>query len=93
MKHMYALFLAGCVTNAFVTIANAATPARPDTPIAQDLIDPSVFAEWVDGAEHSLDTSKRESSPEWILWTNDKNGPPGHSGLTFGTSKSPGARH
>jgi len=93
MKHITQLFAIGCIVIATSAFVAADSPSRPETPVTPELIDLSAYAEWVDGVERSLDTQRRELAPQWVLWTNHPNVKPGHSGMTFGDSKSPGARH
>jgi len=56
-----------------------------------DNLDPAAFAEWVDGRETPISGADKSQTPQWLIWTNKSQ--PGHSGLTFGESKTPGARH
>ena len=93
MKHITQLIAVSCLVFAASSFAMADSPSRPQTPVTPELIDLSAYAEWVDGIERSLDTQRRELAPQWVLWTNARNVKPGHSGMTFGDSKSPGARH
>ncbi len=74
-------------------VVAADSPSRPATPVTPERIDPSTYAEWVDGNERQLDTQRRELAPQWVLWTDDPRTTPGHSGVVFGDSKSPGKRH
>ena len=60
------------------------------TPLTADNLDPADFAEF-DGQEKPLSGVDRAQSPQWVIWTNKTQ--PGHSGLAFGASKTPGARH
>ena len=53
--------------------------------------DPAAFSEWVDGEEKLLSGERREEMAEWVIWSDQTK--PGHSGLKFGSSKSPGLRH
>ena len=62
-----------------------------DTPIEATNIDTAAFAEWVDGGEKLLTGADQSHSAQWVIWTNKTQ--PGHSGLTFGDSKTPGVRH
>ena len=61
------------------------------TPVQVDNLDPAAFAEWVDGQEKPISGADKSQTPQWLIWTNKSQ--PGHSGLTFGDSKTPGARH
>ena len=85
---------------AALLLANRAfseTPAphtgRPamDTPIEATNIDTAAFAQWVDGGEKLLTGAEQSHSAQWVIWTNKTQ--PGHSGVTFGDSKTPGVRH
>ena len=75
----------------------AASPPAPSelaTPLLDTALDAAAFAEWVDGAEKPIQprkTGDKEHSPQWVLWTRTTQ--PGHSGIAFGDSKTPGARH
>jgi hypothetical protein len=62
-----------------------------ETPVQADNLDPTTFAEWVDGRETPLSGADRSQTPQWLIWTDKTQ--PGHSALTFGDSKTPGARH
>ncbi len=93
MKYLFhCLTLVGLLNSGLATTV-ADSVSRPNTPISPELIDPTVYAEWVDGIERALDISRRELTPQWVLWTNSRGSNPGHSGMTFGDSKSPGPRH
>ncbi|MDF1712659.1 MAG: hypothetical protein P1U90_10510 [Akkermansiaceae bacterium] len=61
------------------------------TPVSTSDLDFSVYAEWVDGNETILESEKKDTGPSWILTTREFH--PGHSGLRFGHSNSPGPRH
>lgn len=65
-------------------------PSR-ETTIQSAKIDADAFAEWVDGQENLITGEDRSQKATWIIWT-DKT-VPGHSGLRFGDTKMPGARH
>ncbi len=68
--------------------------AAPPTMLESQTLDAAHFSQWVDGAETPIaagDPSKRESAPQWVVWT--KTTQPGHSGMAFGESKTPGVRH
>ena len=93
MKSATHLTTIGCIVFAASSFVAADSPSRPKTPITPELIDPSAYAEWVDGVERPMDTQRREQTPQWVLWADARNVQPGHSGVTFGNSKSPGARH
>jgi hypothetical protein len=93
MKHTTQLAAFACVVLATASFVSAESPSRPETPVTPELIDLSAYAEWVDGVERSLDTQRRELTPQWVLWTNARNVQPGHSGVSFGDSKNAGARH
>jgi len=93
MKSPTHLTAIGCIVFAASSFVAADSPSRPETPITPELTNPSAYAEWVDGVERPMDTQRREQTPQWVLWTDARNGQPGHSGMTFGNSKSPGARH
>ena len=93
MKHITQWFAIGCIVIATSAFVAADSPSRPQTPVTPELIDLSAYAEWVDGVERSLDTQRRELTPQWVLWTNARNVQPGHSGVSFGDSKNAGARH
>ena len=69
-------------------------PARQlKTPVSGKLLDPAVYASWVEGREEKIAGSGRESAPEWVLWSQDSQ-QPGHSGVRFGAqSKEAGPRH
>ena len=93
MKLITQLTAIACIFVATSAFVAADSPSRPQTPVTPELIDLSAYAEWVDGVERPLDSQRRELAPQWVLWTNHPNVKPGHSGMTFGDSKSPGARH
>jgi hypothetical protein len=81
-----------CVFNAHRALAT--TPPESvafETPIKQEALDTSAFAEWFDGQEKTIESDARESKPQWVLWTDKSR--PGHSGVTFGDSKASGPRH
>src|SRR4051812_17230184 len=64
------------------------------TALAAKDLDPAAFSEWVDGAEKAIAPTGPKDDvhvPQWIVWTHEKG--PGHSGLLFGDSKTPGVRH
>lgn len=61
------------------------------TPVSKSDLDPKTFAEWVDGREMTLESAGKNSGPSWILATRESH--PGHSGLRFGDSNTPGPRH
>ncbi len=65
--------------------------AALDAVIMHENIDANAYAEWVDGQEKIIVSEGRETSPEWVIWT-DKT-LPGHSGRSFGKSENPGIRH
>jgi len=69
---------------------DAAKPAM-STPVESDNLDPAAFAQQVDGPETSLSGPDQGQAPQWLIWTNKTR--PGHSGCTFGDSRTPGARH
>ena len=93
MKYITHWLMIGGLLTTGSAWAVADSPSRPSTPVSPELIDPTVYAEWVDGVERPLNTQRRELAPQWVLWTNAKHDHPGHNGLTFGDSKSPGRRH
>ncbi len=59
--------------------------------VKKDNLDVNAYAEWVDGHELVIKGADKESSPEWVLWTDST--VPGHSGLMFGKSANYGVRH
>jgi len=64
------------------------------TPLKKADLDGATYAEWVDGAEQKIDPrdARDESAVlKWVVWTQDTI--PGHSGRSFGDSKTPGVRH
>lgn len=69
-------------------------PAAPPTertlltPVTADALDPATFAAWVDGVERPV---LLKEGPQWGIWTRTTR--PGHNGVAFGDSKSPGKRH
>ncbi len=63
-----------------------------NTPIRAELFDADSFAEWDGGREQKVqDPNGASRGPGWVIWTT--NSKPGHSGIAFGTSKTPGLRH
>ena len=64
-----------------------------DSRIAKDDLDAGAYAEWVDGKEKPIEGEGRGFLPEWVLWTEKTMPGPGHSGVTFGKSNTPGVRH
>ena len=81
------------LANSGLSQSAAPTAAKPAmaTPVQVDNLDPAAFAEWVDGQETPISGADKSQTPQWLIWTNKSQ--PGHSGLTFGESKTPGARH
>ena len=79
------LCLAACA------IAQPATPPNMATPIQVEYLDAAAFAEWENGAETAIAGADRSRTPQWVVWS--EKGWPGHNGLWFGESKTPGARH
>jgi hypothetical protein len=67
--------------------ADGAKPTMTTAPSRADL-DPTAFAQWVDGKELPLAVNE---GPAWVLWTRDS--APGHAGVEYGHSKTPGVRH
>ncbi len=94
ISHLLAGFALFCLANGCAT-AQPTAPVAPAnlpnmaTPVKADNLDGGAFAEW-EGVEKPISGS-RERSPEWVVWS-EKNWP-GHSGLWFGESKTPGPRH
>ncbi|HWE04659.1 MAG TPA: hypothetical protein VG326_19795 [Tepidisphaeraceae bacterium] len=58
------------------------------TPLESAALDADAFSQWVDGATSPV--ALREG-PNWVIWTRTTQ--PGHNGVTFGDSKTPGVRH
>ena len=61
------------------------------TPVRDDSFDPAACAVWDDGHLAVLDQNERGNRPGWFIWTQSNR--VGHSGITFGRSKTAGARH
>jgi hypothetical protein len=81
---------------AVVLLASAAVVHGADliTPISPNQLDSAAFAEWFDGAEHAIqpkDDRDKGHTPQWVIWTSKT--APGHNGIEFGKSASPGPRH
>ncbi|HEV7866996.1 MAG TPA: hypothetical protein VGO90_04905 [Chthoniobacteraceae bacterium] len=74
------------------TVAQAAEDGFA-TPIEAPALDASAFAEWVDGAEKSISArgGDKAHTATWVIWT--KTTQVGHSGVSFGDSKTSGRRH
>lgn len=73
------------------TVSMRAAVNSFETSLASNDFDPAAFAQWVDDSERTIaetDTTKR---PNWVLWNGSS--APGHSGLAFGQSSTPGLRH
>ena len=87
------LFLAALVCFTWGSAGRHGTekPAVIDTPVQADNLDPTAFAAWVDGQETPLAGPDKSQSPQWVIWTTKTN--PGHSGCTFGDTRTPGPRH
>ena len=58
------------------------------SPLSREDLDRSVFAQWVDGEEKSLEIRR---GPSFIMWT--KNSRIEWSGMYYADSKKPGVRH
>ena len=66
-------------------------PSR-ETAIELDNLDPAAYSQWVDGSETPVVTEEvQKDVPQWLLWTRTTNA--GHAPVSFGDSKTPGARH
>lgn len=74
----------------FLSLQLAVT-GETTTPVSRSDLDPTTFSEWVDGKESLLESAKKNTGPSWILATRSSS--PGHSGLRFGDSTTPGPRH
>lgn len=63
-------------------------------PLSTDLgkgdLDGTTFGQWVEGVETPVVVEK-DRSATWIVWTKETT--PGHNGVAFGNSKTPGVRH
>jgi sugar lactone lactonase YvrE len=95
-RNLFAICLTICgilADSSLVAVAAEPMVVAPNrtTPIAADQLDPNAFLEYVAGQSKSLAAAARENSPQWVLWTDRTQ--PGHSGLKFGDSTSPGPRH
>ncbi len=97
------LLAALCVINA-LSVSLSAAPAKEAEPIqveapgaafegepAWEELEPTRFGEWFDGREIMIGNHDEGRSPEWVVWTTNKM--PGHSGLHYGLSDTPGPRH
>ncbi len=72
--------------------AIAVAAADDFTPVLANAdLDPSAFAEWMDGAETAIGPDRRREGPAWVTWTRD--GQAGWYGQEFGDSTKPGPRH
>ena len=67
------------------------TPSSLQTPLAPGDLDAGAYAQWVAGAQTPVDGDARGRAPQWVIWTTKSSG--GHSGVSFGASKTAGARH
>ncbi len=70
------------------SLCAAASDAPFVTPLESSTLDPAAFSDWVDGAEHAIILKE---GPQWAIWTRKTE--PGHNGVSFGDSKTPGKRH
>lgn len=61
--------------------------AAAKTPILASHLDAAAYAAWSDGKEETP-----ANGPSWVFWTADGSRV-GHSGVAFGTDKTPGPRH
>lgn len=73
---------------AVLLFAAAQDPNAFQSPVKPDDLDPAAFTEWVDGAERPCE---QKEGPKHVVWT--QSGNPGWNGMSFGGSKTPGARH
>ena len=61
------------------------------TPVQRKDLDPGATAEWVDGKTNTdVHFHPRHDHPSWVVWTQQSG--PGHSGINFGVSDTPGVR-
>jgi len=58
------------------------------TALSRANLDPTAFAQWGDGKELPLAV---KDGPTCVIWT--KESAPGHAGVSYGDSKTPGVRH
>lgn len=85
-----AMLASGAAAPADAVTAPSPCLAFEGTPEPVDL-DSTAYAQWVDGQSSLIDNGTERNFPEWIVWT--RRTTPGHTGLIFGHSANPGARH
>ena len=69
-------------------------PLSLQTPLKKADLDGAAYAEWVAGTVRTIepkDGHDEGALVPWVVWTQETK--PGHSGRSFGDSKTPGARH
>jgi len=91
-RTLHAMNCVATAVSAAMLMALATPCLAFETPVARDDIDPEASAQWVDGQERrDVEFHSSDKTPSWVVWTRDS--APGHSGVTFGMSDRPGARH
>ena len=94
LKLLPILFLPGLLSVGCAqaqTAAPALSQSSRATPVTGANFDSAAFAQWMDGREQPIEAKAPANAPQWVIWTNKTNS--GYSGLKFGDTKTPGARH